>query len=71
MDTRTIYTLVESGIMFLGGLYGTLLANRIVGRKAGEDAKFDAWHARWGRALRWIGPSLMVLAVVLPLMRRR
>jgi hypothetical protein len=62
--------MIDSAIMFLGGLYATLLAFRVVGVKAG-DPKWEAWHRSWGRLLKGLGPALMIIAVLLLLIRNR
>ena len=66
-----IYYILEGAVMFLGGLYGTLLGFRIAGKKPGADPKWDAWYEKFGRHLKWLGPALMVFAILLPLLRTR
>lgn len=64
MTAETIATLVDSGIPLLGGLYGTLLGFRVIGKAAGEDPKYDAWHERFGQHLKWLGPLILIFGVV-------
>jgi hypothetical protein len=70
MDAKTVAALVEMGIMVLGGLYATLMGFRKVNAKPG-DAKYEAWHGRFGRHLKWLGPAVMGFGVVLFLIRKR
>jgi len=70
MSSHTLATLVDSAIPFLGGLWLTLIAYRIVWNKPG-DSKWEAWHKRFGRLGKWLGPALMVFSIILPLLRTR
>ena len=70
MDPLTfVATNIDFLIMFLGGVYATLLGYRILGKKEGVDEKWDAWYAKFGHHFKWLGPSLMFCAVLLELMR--
>ena len=69
MQVEFWYSIVEFGVTLFGGLWATLLGHRIVGKKLGEDAKWDAWYKRFGRHLKWLGPAVMVFAVILLLIR--
>jgi hypothetical protein len=63
MSPKLIAALVDSGIPFCAGIYCTLLGYRIVGKKPGEDAKFDAWYARFGGFMKIGGPFLIVFGI--------
>jgi hypothetical protein len=52
--------LIDKAIPFLGGLYCTLLGFRILGKKPGVSANYDAWYDRHAGKLRVLGPFLMV-----------
>jgi hypothetical protein len=57
--------------MFFGGLYLTLLAHGVVGKKPGTDEKMDAWRLKWGRHAKWLGPAMMAFSIILPLLNTR
>lgn len=70
MDSRTVAALVEAAIPVLGGLYATLMGFRVVGARSG-DPKYEAWHARIGRHLKWLGPAVMGSGVLFFILSRR
>jgi hypothetical protein len=55
--------LINAAIPFFVGIYCLLVGFRVVGKKPGEDPKFDAWFARFGIFFKIAGPILMALAV--------
>lgn len=56
--------LVNAAIPFFVGVFVLLVGFRVVGKKPGEDPKFDEWHARSGVFLKVAGPILIVLAII-------
>jgi hypothetical protein len=56
---------VNGLIPFVGGVYATLLAFRVIGPKPGAKPKMDDWHRRWGGFMLVGGPLLVVFAVFL------
>jgi hypothetical protein len=56
--------LVNAAIPFCVGIYCLLVGFRIVGKKAGDDPKFDEWHARFGVFFKVAGPILMILGII-------
>jgi hypothetical protein len=65
MSPHFIAALSKGAIPFLCGLYGTLLAYRILGKKPGQDVRRDQWQQRYGGALKYLGPLLMAFGVFL------
>jgi len=65
MDPRTTYTLISGAIMVLAGVYGTLLGRRVVGKKPGEDAEYDRKFEKRLKWLKWGGPLIIVLGVII------
>jgi hypothetical protein len=63
MRPEAIAALVEGGIPFFGGVYATLLGYRLVGKKPGQDARFDERLVKYGRWLRILGPFLVLFGV--------
>jgi hypothetical protein len=57
--------LVNGTIPFLGGVYATLLAFRVVGPRPGVNPKQDEWHRRWGGFMRAGGPMLILFGIFL------
>jgi hypothetical protein len=57
-------TLVNAAIPFCCGIYVLLVGFRVIGKKPGDDEKFDAWHAKFGTLLNVCGVVLIGLAVV-------
>lgn len=49
-------SLIDGVIPFVGGLYFSLLAFRVIGKKPGESAKWDEWHRRYGVLMRVLAP---------------
>ncbi|AMV37747.1 hypothetical protein [Planctomyces sp. SH-PL62] len=56
MSPDLLGSLVNSSIMVFVGLYSWLLGTRRIGKPAGLDAAYDAWHERFGKLLRLAGP---------------
>lgn len=56
--------LVNAAIPFCVGIFCLLAGFRVVGKKPGEDPKFDEWHGRFGIFLKIAGPVLIVLAII-------
>ncbi len=56
-------SLVNAAIPFFVGIFLLLVGFRVIGKKPGEDPKFDEWHARFGVFFKVAGPVLIVLAV--------
>lgn len=56
--------LVNVAIPFCVGVYCLLIGFRVIGKKPGEDPKFDAWHARFGIFLKVAGLVSIALAVI-------
>ncbi len=56
MEPKLTGKLIDVAIWLVVGGYSTLLGFRIVGKKPGEIAKYDAWWNKFGKHLRWAGP---------------
>ena len=67
MNPDTIGALIDAAIPLGCGLYASLIGFRKVGHPPGEDARYDAWHARWGKHMRRLGPAVMLFGVFLAL----
>lgn len=63
MRAEAIATIIESTIPIAGGLYGTLLGFRVVGKKPFESLEYDRWHERFGPMFRVLGPLVILFGV--------
>jgi hypothetical protein len=59
MPPEVIAGLAEGAIPLAGGVYGTLIGYRVVGKRPGESAKYDQWYTRFGVHFKWMGPVLI------------
>lgn len=64
MSPEMIGALVDGSIPLLGGVYATLLGHRVLGKKEGEDVKYDAWYERYGGLFKWLGPALILFGIL-------
>ena len=64
MSAGMIAGLVDAALLLAGGLVATLCGFRVLGRKPGEDEKFDAWYSKWGKHLKWLGPLVIAFGIV-------
>lgn len=58
MTPNDVASAVDFVISFAGGIVATLFGFRIIGK----SKQMDAWYAKWGKHLRWIGPILILFA---------
>jgi hypothetical protein len=65
MRPEVVGSLVEGAIPFFGGIYATLLAYRVLGKKPGESPRYDEWHAKSARTLKVLGPLVALFGVYL------
>ena len=48
----------------LGGIYGLLMAYRVLPRKAKDPEKMELWHRKFGKMMKIICPGLIVYGVL-------
>jgi hypothetical protein len=65
MNPEVFAGLAEGAIPLLGGLYGTLIGHRIIGKQPGEDYKYDLWHKQFGTMLKLLGPFMVLFGLFL------
>jgi hypothetical protein len=63
MRPEVVGALVEGAIPFFFGIYATLLAYRIVGKKPGESPRYDEYHAKHVGKLKVLGPLVALFGV--------
>jgi len=64
MTAQFIATIIDHSISVLGGIGGALIGFRVIGPKPGTNPKFDEFHKKWGKHLKWLGPLVIVFALV-------
>lgn len=62
-------SLVTIVIAFVIGLWALLFSLRVLGRKEGENARYDEFFASYKTRIRIIGIGLLLLSVVFFLQR--
>jgi hypothetical protein len=65
MSPHVIATLVEAVIPIGGGLYGTLLGLRVIGKKPGVDPNYDLRMNKVSGILQICGPLMIVFGIVM------
>lgn len=60
MTPNDIADLLDLVISILGGILATLFGFRVFGKAK----SLDAFHAKWGKHLRWIGPVYILFTLI-------
>ena len=55
---------IDYSISFLGGILAILLGFRVLGPKPNINPKYDAWHNKWGKHLKWAGPLMITFSLI-------
>jgi hypothetical protein len=58
MRPEVMAALAEGAIPVFGGVYATLLGFRLVGKKSGQDVRYDERLRKYGGLLKILGPLL-------------
>jgi hypothetical protein len=69
MDPDLQKAIVESLMPLIVGTVVCLFAFRIVGKKPGQDPRWDRWHDDWGRMPRVFGPAILVYGIIMIALR--
>ena len=56
--------MIDFSISVLGGIVALLLGYRVLGPKSGANPKYDAFYLKWAKHLKWLGPVIIVFALV-------
>ncbi len=51
-------------IPLLGGVYGLLLAYRVLPRQPKDPEKLELWHRKFGPMMKVLGPALIVFGLL-------
>jgi len=51
-------------IALLGGIYGLLLAYRVVPRNPKDPEKMELWHRKFGKMMKIVSPCLIVFGIL-------
>ena len=65
MDSYQVACIVEGLIPTLGGVFATLLGHRKIGKKPGEDSRYDEKVAQVLPVLKILGPIISVFGLYL------
>lgn len=55
---------IDYSISILGSIFAILLGFRVFGPEPGSNAKYDAWHNKWGKHLKWAGPVVILFSLI-------
>jgi hypothetical protein len=69
MTAHHLALITESVLIFFLGVYVTLLGHRKIGKKPGQDLKYDATLEKTGGTLRTLGPLIILGAVLMYFIR--
>jgi|GEM_PF-1297522 hypothetical protein len=64
MTPQLIAVIIDNLITILGGAVAMLIGFRIFGPKPTTNPKFDAFYNSYGKHLKWLGPVLIVFALI-------
>ena len=64
MSAHVVITLIEAAVPVGGGLYMTLLAHRIVGKRPGVSPTYDSHMKKWSGVLQICGPLTIVCGIL-------
>jgi hypothetical protein len=51
-------------IPILAGIYGLLLAYRVVPRKPKDPEKMELWHRKFGKMIKILSPLLIIFGIL-------
>lgn len=52
-------------IPLVGGIYGLLLAYRVLPRRPKDPARMELWHRKFGKMMKVLSPLLIVFGVLM------
>ena len=64
MTPQLIAVIIDNLITILGGVVAILIGFRILGPAPTTNPKFDAFYTGYGKHLKWLGPVLIVFALI-------
>jgi len=59
-----IYGQLNGLVMVVGGVYGLLLAYRVIPRKPKDPEKMEVWHRKFGTMMKILSPILIIGGVL-------
>jgi len=51
-------------IPIIGGIYGLLLAYRVLPKKPGEPERLELWHKKFGELMKILSPLLIIFGLL-------
>ena len=64
MNAQMLAILLDGVLLVGSGVFGTLIAFRVIGPKAGVAPAYDETHQRYLKWFRWGGPLVVFIGVV-------
>ncbi len=65
MSDWVLFVLFEL-LAVVGGVFGTLIGFGVMGRTGADPAAYQRWYEQAGWRLRWLGPTMLLVAASLP-----
>lgn len=63
MTAQFIARLIDLSIASTTGIILLLIGLRVIGPKPGITEKYDAFHGKWAKHFRWMGPLIIVMSL--------
>lgn len=63
MTAQFIAKFADLAIMITSGVVALLIGHRLIGPKSGISEKYDAFHSKWGKRFRWLGPFIITFTL--------
>lgn len=60
---------VEGILLFLVGIYCTLIGFRVISASKKQGPEYDAWHKKWGLLLKIAGPIMIMAGIARSLLK--
>ena len=59
-----LYDMSSGLIGIIAGIYGLLLAYRVVPRNPKDPEKMELWHRKFGKMMKIVSPCLIVFGIL-------
>jgi hypothetical protein len=64
MSAQLVAHLLDNLITIIGGVIAILIGFRVVGPKPQKNPMYDEMYLKWGKHLKWLGPVMIVCALI-------
>ena len=62
MTTYLTAIIIDNAFPIFSGVIALLVGYRLIGPKPRDNPKFDMFHSKWAKHLKWLGPIIIVFA---------